>query len=143
MTFALGNNGGYPAWRKYRMGWHCSKCGEIHANQFDACWKCTGIETELFNAPSHPAKQRPRFSIRSILALTYSIAAACGILFTSLHNSALLGLTLYVSAWLLPAPSIGFDYDQTFNGVKNGLWRGFCCCILFTVLISFFLPAVQ
>jgi len=126
------------------MTWRCEKCGEEHADQFDACWQCAenaGDNSSPFDFNAE--NRRLRFSIRSMILLTFSVAAICGIIVNIPHDSMFIVLAMYVSAWLVPAASFGFDYNQSIEGIKNGLIRGAVLCVLSMFVINLFLPTVQ
>lgn len=37
--------------------WTCTKCGEVHQDEFDACWKCNTARGEVASPPSNqPSK---------------------------------------------------------------------------------------
>ena len=52
-------------------------------------------------------------------------------------------VAMYVSAWLLPAISIGFDYNESVGGIKTGLIYGAILCALSMYILDLILPTVQ
>lgn len=125
------------------MNWRCEGCGEEHSDQFDGCWRCTATHDDSMRLTDNPSNRGCRFSIRSMILLTFSFATICGIVANNPHNSMIVVLAMYVIAWLAPSASIGFDYNQSIHGVKNGLIRGAICCGISIFVISLFLPTDQ
>jgi hypothetical protein len=50
--------------------WTCDKCGETHDDQFDSCWNCAGVDSEV------PVPIFPRRRLRLFRVLMAGVVAA-------------------------------------------------------------------
>ena len=85
-----------------------------------------------------------KFSVRTILAFTFSVAA----IFSMLRDPSYafveyLLIPAYIACWIVPAASVGYDYDPTYDGIMRGILVGGILCFLSFLISVTFLPAVQ
>ena len=85
-----------------------------------------------------------RVSIRTLLAITFSIAAMVSLVVVEPNGYTFLwAYPTYIACWLVPSASIGYDYHGSRDGIWAGVIRGGILCVLSFLILVMFLPAVQ
>lgn len=84
---------------------------------------------------------RPRFSIRSLLVLTSSVAALCSVYRQIPLDSVIWPTAIYFVAWISPFASVGFDITPARRGLLTGGIAGLIVGAL--VLICLMQPEVR
>ena len=119
------------------MTWQCPTCTEVHADSFDACWNCCpSPDKEAAGSKVGSNAKKIQLSIRTLMAFTLSVGAVLAMFVNEPNAFTFLWVVpTYIACWLIPAASIGYDYDNTNDGIRKGLIRGVLLCILSIILM--------
>ncbi len=112
--------------------WSCPKCGEMHDDHFDICWKCASPEV-LHEPARAPATQTPERKLRPFRSIAWRVVVA-------FFAGSILGLALFQSTLRNVVASAGLGNPTTLGSTVYGLIVGMLTAILVALIHWIFFP---
>ena len=92
---------------------------------------------------SETPQAKRKFSIRSALAIVSAISLLLGIAVNPQINIFPISILAWFVAWILPAASIGYDFNRSRTGATNGAIAGGLIGVFVLALLFAMLPGPQ